>query len=94
MKSAYELAMERLGDDGTSKISDAQKAELGEIDEKFRAKIAEREVFLNGLIAEAEAQANYVEIQQLKEQLSREVAKFRDQCESDKEKVRSGTSSG
>lgn len=94
MKSAYELAMERLGDSGASNLSDAQKAELGEIDEKYRAKVAEREVFLNGLIAEATAQANYIEIAQIKEQLARETAKFREQCEAEKEKVRSGPSAG
>ena len=94
MKSAYELAMERLGDKGASNLNDEQKKQLGEIDEKFRAKIAEREVFLNGLIAEAQAQANYQEIQQLNEQLTRETAKFRDQCESEKEKLRSDFTSG
>ena len=90
MKSAYELAMERLGDKGATNLSDEKKAELGQVDEKFRAKIAEREVFLNGLIAEAELQANYVEITQLKEQLARETSKFREQCEAEKEKVRNG----
>ena len=88
MKSAYELAMERLGDKGASNLSDEQKAALAEVDEKFKAKIAEREVFLGGLIEEAKAQANFIEIQQLSEQLAREVAKFQEQCEAEKEKIR------
>ena len=43
MKSAYELAMERLeAQNGPSKkLTDAQKAEIAEIDTRFDAKIAE-----------------------------------------------------
>ena len=45
MKSAYELAMERLAKSGpVVSVTDEQRAEIGAIDDRFRAKIAEREL--------------------------------------------------
>ena len=47
MKSAYELAMERLQKTTPSlALTEEQKKELAEIDSKYRAKIAEKELFL------------------------------------------------
>ena len=47
MKSAYELAMERLEKQTPSaKVTDEQRAAIAEIDSTYRARIAEREVFL------------------------------------------------
>ena len=47
MKSAYELAMERLEKQSpTARLSDEQRAAIAEIEASYRAKIAEREVFL------------------------------------------------
>ncbi len=46
MKSAYELAMERLNKAAPAqKVSDDQKKQLAELDSKYAAKIAEREIF-------------------------------------------------
>ena len=48
MKSAYELAMERLDKEdpkGAVPLSEEQKTALQEIQEKYRAKIAERECY-------------------------------------------------
>src|SRR4051812_44072077 len=54
MKSAYELAMERLEKQSpTAKLTDAQKTELAEIDSTFKARIAERELLLRGEIEKA-----------------------------------------
>ena len=47
MKSSYELARERLSKSGPlTKLPDAQKKELAEVDSRYAAKIAEREIFL------------------------------------------------
>jgi len=47
MKSSYELAMERLSEKSpTVKLSDKQKKELAEIDSKYAAKLAERELLV------------------------------------------------
>ena len=89
MKSAYELAMERLAKSGpVVSITDEQRAEIGSIDDRFRAKIAERELFLNGLIAKAIGSGNYQEIPELKTQLARDIASLKNDCESAKDKVR------
>ena len=56
MKSAYELAMEKLQKESPDQsLSDEKKAELAELDNLYKSKLAEREVFLGGKIAEAEA---------------------------------------
>ena len=78
MKSAYELAMERLAkSEPALNVTDEQRAAIGEIDDKFKAKIAERELFLNDLIAKAIGSGNYHEIDGLKTQLARETASLR-----------------
>jgi hypothetical protein len=89
MKSAYELAMERLEKSSPSApLTDSQKAEIAEIDSTFRAKIAEREVFLNDLIAKAEAEGKPEEVAELQAQRTRELARLRADCEAKKEKIR------
>ena len=56
MKSAYELAMERLNKQGPqTKVSAAQKKELAELDSRYAAKVAERELFLKDELAKAAA---------------------------------------
>lgn len=93
MKSAYERAMERFGQDQpVPTLTDAQKAELAAISDRFRAKIAERELFLNDLIAKAIGEGRYHEVPELKTQLAREIAGFVADCEAAKEKVRQAAS--
>ena len=89
MKSAYELAMERLeGASPTQELSAEQRSALAAIDEKYQAKTAERELFLDGLISKAVASGNYMELEELKEQRAREVKKFEEQRDAEKEKLR------
>lgn len=91
MKSAYELAMERLDQSQPQvQLNDEQRAALARIDETFRAKIAEKEVFLSGLIEEAKAQANFEELADLEQQRTREIQRLKDKCEQEKEAVRKG----
>ncbi len=55
MKSAYELAMERLQKASPSlALNEDQKKELAEIDSVYRAKIAEKELFLKNQIRSAQ----------------------------------------
>lgn len=89
MKSAYELAMERLEkSEPQKKLTEEQKAEIAAIDERFKAKIAEREVFLNDLTAKATANGSFHEIPELETQKAREIAALREDCEREKENVR------
>lgn len=91
MKSAYELAMERLAkSDPQAALTDEQKAEIASVDARFKAKIAEREVFLGDLIVKARATGDYAELSQLETQKAREIAGLKEECEAAKEKVRKG----
>jgi len=86
MKSAYEIAMEKLGGSIT-KLSTAQKQELKEIEDKYKALIAAREIALNGEIANA---ADDVEKEEsLREQLMTDRKKLLAEMEEKKERVRS-----
>ncbi|HWY77297.1 MAG TPA: hypothetical protein VN281_16860 [Verrucomicrobiae bacterium] len=89
MKSAYELAMERLNKTSPAqKITDAQKKELAEIDSKYAAKIAEREIFLKGEMARAADKGDYEALAQLENQLISDRKSLEADKEEKKEKVR------
>lgn len=89
MKSAYELAMERLENQSpTVKLTEKQKAEIAEIDSTFKAKIAEREVFLQDEIAKARFNGKDGEVLELEDQLARELRRLQGDCEEKKAKVR------
>ena len=89
MKSAYELAMERLQKASPSlSLTEEQKKELAEIDSKYRAKIAEKELFLNEQIRKAQAEGKVDDISSLEKQLASEVRRLREECEAKKEKLR------
>jgi len=91
MKSAYELAMERLEKESpTSRLNEEQKREIAEIDSTFRARIAEREVFLKDQIAKAAAEGKREDVEQLQKQLSFDIRRLNEDCEAKKEKIRSG----
>ena len=89
MKSAYELAMERLETQSpTAKLTDEQKSEIAEIDSTFKARIAERELFLKEQLDKARAAGQFEEIEPLEKQLSRELHRLNEECEAKKEKIR------
>ncbi|MBC2605964.1 hypothetical protein [Pelagicoccus albus] len=90
MKSAYELAMERLAasEGEREPITEETKAKLAEIDEKYRAKIAEREVFLTPKLVAARSQGNFSEAEAIQKQLVNEKARLEEEREEQKEKVR------
>jgi hypothetical protein len=89
MKSAYELAMERLEKASPSvALTEDQKQEIAELDSVYRAKIAEREVFLKDQISKAQIAGNLEEVQSLEKQLASEMRRLQDECEAKKEKLR------
>ncbi|MBC2601381.1 hypothetical protein [Puniceicoccus vermicola] len=92
MKSAYELAMERLEKDepSTRELSDEQKQKLEEISQTYRAKVAEREVFLQGKIVAARASGNGAEVDALERELREEKRRLEEECEEKKNGVRQG----
>jgi hypothetical protein len=95
MKSAYELAMERLQKASpSSSLSDEQKKELAEIDSKYQAKIAERELFLKDQIRKLQTEGKSDDIDSLQKQLVSEVRRLQEECEAKKEKLRASFTSG
>ena len=87
MKTAYELAMERLNKSApAAKLSDAQKKELADLDSKYAAKIAEREIALNAEIAKAAG--DFAKEESLREQLIMERKKLQSELQDKKERVR------
>lgn len=91
MKSAYELAMERLSKASPSvKLSADQKTQLAELDSMCVAKIAEREIFLKGELSKAAEKGDAEAFQQIEKQLVSERKSIQADFEEKKEKVRQG----
>lgn len=85
MKSAYELAMERMGGAGPS-VTDEQKKAIAEIDSKMKAKIAETEITFDQQLASELDPAKAAFLQQTRQQ---QIAKIKETAEAEKEEVRS-----
>ena len=88
MKSSYELAMERMGGGDDKPLTDEQKGKIAEIDSKYKAKIAERKIFLEKSLSDAQAQGNEEEIELVRRQLNDEVADLEAKSEAEKDKIR------
>jgi NADH dehydrogenase/NADH:ubiquinone oxidoreductase subunit G len=89
MKSAYELAMERLSKASpTVVLTEEQKKQIAEEESKAAAKIAERELFLKGEIAKAVDKGEYEAIEQLEKQVASERRVIKAGLEEAKERVR------
>jgi len=89
MKSAYELAMERLNKQGPqTKVSPEQKKELADLDSRYAAKVAERELFLKGELAKCAAKGDFEACEQLEKQLVSERKSLHAELEEKKDKVR------
>ncbi len=87
MKTAYELAMERLNKTAPAvKLTAAQKKELAELDSKYAAKIAGREIALKQEMARAAGDVEKAEA--LRQQLADERRKLQAELEEKKEAVR------
>ena len=89
MKSAYELAMERLQKNApTITLTTEQKEQIAEIDSSFKARIAEKELFLQDKIRKAQSAGKFDEAESLTKQLTTEIQRLREDCEAKKEKLR------
>ena len=89
MKTSYELAMERLSKASpAAKLSDAQKKKLAELDAKYAAKIAEREIFLKDELAKAAAKGDFEAVEQLEKQIVSERKSLTADLEEKKDEVR------
>lgn len=97
MKSAYELAMERLNagsPNESAPLSDAQKEELADLDNKYLAKIAERKISVTKRIQEAKAQGDYQTAAAAQQELRMDIERMESDREAAKERVRQGKQRG
>lgn len=91
MKSAYEMALARMGLSGkkaSRTLTSAQRTELSDIDRRYTAKIAEREIVLRGEIDKAKEAGEMDKVEEITEHLRRERAEFEEERELAKERVR------
>ena len=83
--------MERLNKSTPlAKLNDAQKKEIAELDSRYGAKIAEREIFLKAEMAKAVAKGDYEELEKIEKQLVNERKALHEDLEEKKQKVREG----
>lgn len=86
MKSAYELAMERLDKQSPSRtLSQETKERLADTDSLFRSKIAQRKIFLDEQLKKVRGTP---EESAILKQISLEVARLEEECEEQKNRIR------
>jgi len=94
MKSAYELAMERLAKsdpEAARPLTAEQKARLAEIDRVYQGKVAEREIFLQKQLQEALVAQDAEAVAQVQRQIQDEKARLEEEREAEKDQVRKGS---
>lgn len=86
MKSAYELAMERLEKESgpTRKLSNEQKARIAEIEKRFDARIAEQKLSYEDKFRAADSMELY---DRLKAELADTIASLESQRDREKESI-------
>ncbi|MCZ6672018.1 MAG: hypothetical protein O7C75_03670 [Verrucomicrobia bacterium] len=97
MKSAYELAMERLNAESPNqdtKLTDAQKEELADLDNKYKARIVERKISFEKRISDASAKGDFQDVASAQEELKIDIERIESNREAAKENVRQGKQRG
>ena len=88
MKSSYELAMERMGGSEDKPLDEKQKEKIAEIETKYKAKIAERKIFLEKSVDDALAKGDQAEAEEARKILAQEISSLEEKAESEKDKIR------
>jgi len=89
MKTAYELAMERLAKAApATKLTSVQKKQLAELDARYAAKIAGREIALRDEIGKLAAAGDAEKVETLQQQLVAERKSIQAELEEKKEQIR------
>jgi hypothetical protein len=77
-----------------TKLTEAQKKAIAELDSKYAAKVAEREIVIKGEIDQAAGAGDWEKVESLKQQLSNERKNLQTDLEEKKEQVRQGKKRG
>ena len=92
MKSAYELAMERLEAASPGvQLTDEQKNRIAEIEAKCKADIAAKELLLHGEMAKASAAGQADEVDKIQRQLADEIRRLEEKRDREKDAVRTAS---
>lgn len=92
MKSAYELAMERLAAaEPAVQLTGDQKRRIAEAGAKCKADIAAKELLLRGEMDKARAAGESDQIAQLQRQLADEIRRFEERRDREKDAIRAET---
>lgn len=91
MKSAYELAMERLSKDAPlEKLTAEQKKEIAELNSQQQAKIAEVEIAFSSKMDAARNQEDFNGVEILQQELTTERRRIEERFEDKKTAIRGG----
>lgn len=83
--------MERLNKSTpTVKLTEKQKKAIADLDSKYQAKIAQREIAIKGEIATAQAAGDWAKAEELQQQLVAERKNLQSDLEDKKQEVRKG----
>ena len=91
MKSAYELAMERLSKsdpEPSRAMTPETRARLAEVDRVFKGRLAEREIFLKQHLEQALSSGNADEVEKIGKQIASERARLEEEREAEKDRIR------
>lgn len=89
MKSAYELAMERLAAaEPAVELTDDQKQRIAEVEAKCKADTAAKELLLRGEMEKARAVGEADQITQLQKQLADEIRRLEERRDREKDVIR------
>lgn len=89
MKSAYELAMERMEkEQGKGKsLSDKERTAIADIDKKYEAKIAEKKLEYEPTLAQLQAAGAFDEVENVRKKMREEVAELEAARDSEKDAI-------
>lgn len=89
MKSAYELAMERLAAaEPEVRLTDDQKRRIAEAEAKCKADIASRELLLQGEMDKARSSGDLESLAQLQRQLADDIRRCEEKRDREKTAIR------
>ena len=90
MKSAYELAMERLQRQAPGKVlTEAQKAELADLESLYKSKVAQLEIQMGDDIQAAQSQEeDFAKVDELRDRLAQQRARIEAEKEEKRRRIR------
>ena len=92
LKSAFQIALEKLEGSGqVRELSDSQRESIAAVRRKYRARIAEQEIEMQGQVRAARQSGKFHEIEKLQGRLAAERRRLEDRMESEIEEIRKGS---